>query len=91
MSKSKKSRGAAPSFHLAMPELAVKSPTKLSILISLMQRGCGASLAEMQEATGWQAHSVRGALSGSIAKAKGIAVTSRLVGAQRRYFIDGAF
>ena len=90
MPKSKKSK--SPELAVAAPNIGARkaSPSKVSILIGLMTRKAGASLAEMQEATGWQAHSVRGALSGAIGKARGLSVTSRLVGVQRRYFIDKA-
>lgn len=43
---------------------AIKPPTKLALVRSLLAREAGATLSEMQEATGWQAHSVRAALTG---------------------------
>ncbi len=39
---------------------------KLAAIVDLLQRPTGASLAELMAATGWQAHSVRGALSGHV-------------------------
>jgi hypothetical protein len=38
--------------------------TKAAILRKLLSRKAGADLAALQSATGWQAHSVRAALSG---------------------------
>lgn len=38
--------------------------TKAEIILGLLQRKNGASIAEMSKATGWQAHSIRAALSG---------------------------
>lgn len=38
--------------------------TKVDILRKLLSRKAGADLAALQSATGWQAHSVRAALSG---------------------------
>jgi DNA-binding transcriptional regulator PaaX len=38
--------------------------TKVDILKKLLSRKAGADLAALQAATGWQAHSVRAALSG---------------------------
>ena len=54
-----------------------KTPTgKIATLVALMRRPEGAEIEEMMAATGWQAHSVRGAISGSVKKALGLTVTS---------------
>lgn len=65
------------------PVEAVAAPTasparsgKVGVLIALMRRPEGAEIEEMMAATGWQAHSVRGAISGSVKKALGLTVTS---------------
>jgi hypothetical protein len=62
-------------------------PTKLATVIELVSRAQGASLAELQAATGWQAHSVRGALAGSLRK-KGHVITSTVEDGVRRYRIE---
>lgn len=38
--------------------------TKAAKLLTLLQTGIGASLEEMVEATGWQSHTVRAAMTG---------------------------
>ncbi len=38
--------------------------TKASIILDLMKRPKGATVADLQKATGWQEHSVRAALTG---------------------------
>ncbi len=54
-----------------------KIPTgKIATLVALMRRPEGAEIEEMMAATGWQAHSVRGAISGSVKKARGLEVSS---------------
>ena len=62
------------------PDIAapnVKTPTgKIATLVALMRRPEGAEIEAMMAATGWQAHSVRGAISGSVKKALGLEVTS---------------
>jgi hypothetical protein len=51
-----------------------KGETKQQVLVSLLRRG--ASIAEMSRATGWQAHSVRGALSAVVKGRLGLPVIS---------------
>lgn len=49
------------------PSETAKSPrehSKTHRLISLMKTGTGANLEEMIEATGWQSHTVRAAMTG---------------------------
>jgi hypothetical protein len=72
------------------PKTRAKQPapaapkTKLEALIGLLARESGADLAEMMAVTGWQAHSVRGALAGSLKK-KGIVIESAKVDGRRVY------
>lgn len=63
--------------------------SKLTQLVALLSRAEGARLAEMTAATGWQAHSVRGALAG-VLKRKGHVVLSDKVDGVRRYRIGAA-
>jgi hypothetical protein len=49
---------------------------KLASMIAMLRRTKGANIAELCATTGWQAHSVRGALSGAIKKKRGLTVTS---------------
>jgi len=50
--------------------------SKKAIVLDLLRRPEGATLAEIMSATEWQAHSVRGFISGAITKKMGLAVTS---------------
>lgn len=55
-------------------------------VLAMLQREGGASVPEMIEASGWQAHSVRGFLSGTVKKKLGLEVTSeRDESGERRY------
>ena len=40
------------------------SPTKPEIILRLLKRSKGARIQDLQKATGWQAHSIRAALTG---------------------------
>ena len=53
-----------------------RSGSKSATILDLLKRKDGAALKELMKATGWQAHSVRGFLSGTIGKKMGLAVTS---------------
>ena len=63
--------------------------TKKQIALALLQRPKGASIAEMQEAMGWQPHSVRGLLSGTIRKMPGAnLVSDKPASGPRRYHAE---
>lgn len=49
---------------------------KLGQIVRLLQRAKGATIDDLTEATGWQAHSVRGAISGQLRKRHGLAVSA---------------
>jgi hypothetical protein len=46
-------------------------------VLSLLHRPDGATLKELKKASGWQAHSVRGFLSGALKKRMGLKVNSK--------------
>ncbi len=74
----------------AAPSPAVTSAriqTKQSQLIALLRSAAGATLAQMMALTGWQPHTVRGMLSGSLRKRLGLNVQSQVVGDERVYRI----
>lgn len=61
--------------------------TKLGLVVSLLQRPEGASIETLCAATGWQAHSVRGVMSGAVKKKLGHAITSEKAEGVRTYRI----
>jgi len=71
------------------PRSAKAAPTKgkLADLIALLRRPEGARIDEMMTATGWQAHSVRGAMSGALKKKLGLAILSEKKDGERVYRI----
>jgi Protein of unknown function (DUF3489) len=82
-------KGAKPAAKPKKATPAVKAPkaaktkvegaragSKTSAILDLLHRAKGATLAEIVEATSWQAHSVRGFISGTLGKKMGLAVKS---------------
>ena len=58
----------------AQPKL--RAGTKQATLISMLRAPDGATIEEIMTATGWLAHSARGAMSGALGKKLGLVVTS---------------
>lgn len=65
------------------------APKRLDQLQTLITRDGGASIAEMVDATGWQSHSVRGAMAGALKK-RGLTITSEKTDGVRRYHAAAA-
>lgn len=61
-------------------QLQTNGRSKTSKILALLKRPNGASLEQLQKATGWQPHSVRGFLSGAIKKKMGLLVRSEQLG-----------
>jgi hypothetical protein len=64
--------------------------TKQAALIALLKTSDGASIPEITAVTGWQAHSVRGVISGQLKKKLGLAVISEKVKGRGRVYRIGA-
>lgn len=59
---------------------------KLDAMVAALRDEAGATIAQLMEATGWQQHSVRGAMAGAL-KNKGHTVTSAKADGVRVYRI----
>lgn len=67
---------------------AIRPGTKLAAIINAMRHPDGATIAQMMAGTGWQAHSVRGTISGMVRKRLGYeVVTEKGADGQRAYRI----
>lgn len=64
--------------------------TKLQRLEAMLRRPEGATIAQLSKALDWQAHSIRGAMSGTLKKKQALAITaSKVDGQDRIYRIEG--
>ena len=68
---------------------AVRDTSKLGAVVTLLRRKEGATIDQLVKATGWQAHSVRGAISGAIKKKLGLAIASTKTDGVRTYRVTG--
>ena len=66
----------------------VRDGSKAAEVLGLLKRPDGVTLKELMKATSWQAHSVRGFLSGTVGKKMGLAVSSaKGDGGERTYYV----
>ena len=72
----RKSRGSA------------RSTPKSARILAMLQRAGGTTLDELMKETGWQQHSQRGYLSGTIGKRLRHLVSSEKINGERRYRIE---
>ena len=61
--------------------------SRAAVLTDMLGRTSGASLEEMMERTGWQAHSVRAAMTGL--RRRGYVIVRRVSGERAIWFIEG--
>ena len=89
----KRAKGAAPKPRVAPAKVkpahkdsqakkAAKAPrvrqgSKTAKVVTLLQQSGGVTLKRLMKATGWQPHSVRGFLSGTLGKKMGLRIESR--------------
>ena len=61
------------------PRAATEAKGKIATVAAMLRSHKGATIDQLMTATGWQAHSVRGAISGAIKKKLGLNVTSEKI------------
>lgn len=90
--KSGKPQGRSQRSHSATgAQLHTEPKTKTGACLLLLARPGGTTLAELQKLTGWQPHSVRGFLAGTVKKIEGLTlVTEKPEDGPRRYRVQRA-
>jgi hypothetical protein len=69
---------------------AGRANSKKTAVLDLLRRKDGATMSEIAKATGWQNHSIRGFISGTVGKRMGLAVESaKNAAGERTYRITG--
>lgn len=61
--------------------------TKLELIVNHLSRNNGASLPELVKTSGWQAHSIRGFMSGALKKRGLVVMSTKQEGKDRRYML----
>lgn len=64
---------------LAKDDRGPRKGTKQAVLVEMLKAKAGASIQDIVSATGWQAHTVRGAIAGTIKKKLGYSVETEAV------------
>ena len=79
-------KGAKAAHKAAATADRVRPGSKTAKVLDLVKRSGGATLKHLMKATGWQAHSVRGFLSGTLGKKMGLKIeSSKTNGGERVY------
>ena len=86
MTKQRAKRSPTPKKRAATGALADVPKTKLGRLEGMLRRKEGATIAQIAAALDWQAHSVRGAISGSLKKKRGLTITNESMEAGGRVY-----
>jgi hypothetical protein len=63
-----------------------KPKTKLALLEAMLRRPNGATIEQISKSLAWQAHSVRGAISGTLKKKQGLTITNEKTDDGRRLY-----
>lgn len=85
--RAKKARGAG-SAKPTKKGAHARRGSKTAKVVQLLKRPGGATGPDLMKATGWQAHSVRGFISGVLGRRMGLNVKSEVNRGQRRYSVE---
>jgi hypothetical protein len=81
-----KAKARKPNPKPASPQGKTREGTKQALVIDMLKRPEGATIAEIVEATGWQSHTVRGAMAGALKRKLGLVINSEKDDARGRIY-----
>ena len=87
--KSKSAKTARKTVKAAAPAATVarhRSGTKQALLIEMLSRESGATIADLVAASGWLPHTIRGAMAGALKKKLGLTITSEKIEGRGRVY-----
>ena len=80
-----KGKQAKPVFEHKTSKSIARRQSKQATVLALLNRPSGTTIAAIMEATGWQAHTVRGFLAGVVRKKLGLTLQSEKADGERVY------
>ncbi len=90
IAKTDKPQPQSPNKGAKFKPTTVNHTSKQSQLIALLKGPKGSNIQELMQATGWQVHSVRGFISGTIKKKLGLNLISQKIDGVQHYRIETA-